>query len=418
MKCHSTLRMVIPALCAVTSCQGGEEGARTGTVALSLALSRGSGPALKGMRLEIQFSDQDITSPSFKYKWHETQSFTAAFPRPDETPVNLTWKTSVPFSGGQLRAQATAFDEAGCAIAVGTTRPSARPSSLTTVEPVVSIDLAPLAPPQCDGATWRGPDGGPTDGLAPDRPQEPASPDAAADPPATDAGDARAENSDGPAAGDAQPCDPSAPCPATNPCRRVSGICVEGRQVCAEGEPLADGQSCGQRMVCRGGACAACPEGDICEPNENPCLVGKLSCATGAAVCIEVRMAANGLACGEGKVCKSGDCSTDTCVEDVVCTVDQCTVGKTVCSGGQSHCSPTGNRADGSPCDGEGTCQEGVCRCGEGGFTCSYGTCLTVESSYATKQCCEQVASCYIAYCYGSSNSCRSYAGMTYCCRG
>jgi hypothetical protein len=178
------------------------------------------------------------------------------------------------------------------------------------------------------------------------------------------------------------PCGPSSVCSATGTCLEcragmacdlLNEACQTGKIDCSGGSPQcvasgneANGKVCGNGRVCREGACETCADGMTCRP-ANACHVGRLSCATGTAICTDTGAnVANGAMCGTNLFCSNGNCLA--CTPGSTCSPDNpCKTGGTSCETGTSQCLESGNQRDGTSC-GEGrVCQNGICRaCGDG----------------------------------------------------
>jgi hypothetical protein len=150
------------------------------------------------------------------------------------------------------------------------------------------------------------------------------------------------------------------------PCRAGKIECSTGTARCVASGDQANGKACGNGQVCRSGSCEACSDGMFCTP-ANKCHLGKLSCTSGRPVCVDMGdRAANGTGCGENLYCSNGACVS--CTAATSCTVSNpCKTGITTCDTGTSQCLEDRNRRDGTNC-GEGrVCQNGVCQaCGDG----------------------------------------------------
>ena len=101
------------------------------------------------------------------------------------------------------------------------------------------------------------------------------------------------------------PCRPDQPCSlGAGSCRRGLTACVNsagGRpyEVCREVGTQPVGTSCGPGSVCNAdGQCVACSEGASCTVPNGACLRGRVSCVTGAPVCVPYEQMAPGTACG------------------------------------------------------------------------------------------------------------------------
>jgi hypothetical protein len=164
------------------------------------------------------------------------------------------------------------------------------------------------------------------------------------------------------------PCVPDQACTATNPCRLAMTTCATATSApaCTETGDLADGTSCGDGVVCRGGACTpACQGGLACEP-PNPCTIGVSSCPTTAsdAVCILTANKEDGTSCGEGQVCSAGSCVTVTCQAGAACQpADPCRNGVVACTSPLSPgtCATSTTKDDGASCGTGQVCATGQC---------------------------------------------------------
>jgi cysteine-rich repeat protein len=155
-------------------------------------------------------------------------------------------------------------------------------------------------------------------------------------------------------------------CKSADACR-ANGTCDDAKHTCTPGAPVADGTACGSGMVCKAGVCTAgsCGNGTV-EAGEQ-CDFG-----TG-----------NGAGTGCEVDCKFS-CSktpTDTCVDTNPCNGTEVCANVTVGTGTGQKCSPGTNLADGTACGGGKVCKAGVCTsasCGNGtveaGEECDWGT--------------------------------------------
>jgi|GEM_PF-2338708 len=175
-------------------------------------------------------------------------------------------------------------------------------------------------------------------------------------------------------------------CAADGECQNghcISGICCATTcgecNSCSTGTCKAsdNGKTCGSGsgQFCNNGTCGACADGSNCNPNNNPCQTGKVSCSTGSAVCQNPVSVADGTpnVCGAGKVCKNGACAT--CADGSGCTgdaTDECHTYAISCSTGDPVCKASGNKANTTPCGpgksctggkqyDQATCNNGVC---------------------------------------------------------
>ncbi|MCA9668046.1 MAG: hypothetical protein KC503_20750 [Myxococcales bacterium] len=100
-------------------------------------------------------------------------------------------------------------------------------------------------------------------------------------------------------------CDPN-----TNLCKKGTSTCTNGVLGCVPNQlDQPDGKSCGTDLVCRGGNCVQCKQGDSCQPKAKPCNAGTFDCTQND--CIDSQTpAADGTACGNGMFCQNGTCTT------------------------------------------------------------------------------------------------------------
>jgi hypothetical protein len=172
------------------------------------------------------------------------------------------------------------------------------------------------------------------------------------------------------------------PAPA---CRQGRISCASGAAVCQVAEALADGTACADGQVCAGGACIDCTDGTSCTPS-NHCHTGAISCAAGAVACANAGgTVTDGTLCGTDHVCAAGDCVA--CTSGVRCAAENpCHVALTSCATGTSVCTETGdNVADGTVCGGEHVCSGGVCVPCAAGLACTPAdACHTGGMSCAT----------------------------------
>ncbi|MEY3015195.1 MAG: hypothetical protein RIT45_3930 [Pseudomonadota bacterium] len=172
---------------------------------------------------------------------------------------------------------------------------------------------------------------------------------------------------------DGLPCDDGDACTEGDVCQ--SGNCTAGDvKTCDDGNPCtldecALGTGACQSTPTPGAACDdgdVCSVGDVCTPDG--CKGGALPCEDGNACTTDscaapdgcVHVAADG-ACSDGDACTSGDaCQGGLCASVPAdcddkngCTTDTCDA--------QAGCQHQA-LADGSACEGEGTCTAGVCK--------------------------------------------------------
>lgn len=143
--------------------------------------------------------------------------------------------------------------------------------------------------------------------------------------------------------------------PEDEPCQVGTVACTGGVATCEVVSDADDGTECGTDQVCSDGACVACQAGKACDvENGDGCVKGELSCATGPS-CEVAGNQTNGKTCGTDKVCASGTC-TACKVGDACDPVDQlCKNGVLSCSAGPV-CNPTTNKAAGFECDTDKVC--------------------------------------------------------------
>lgn len=200
----------------------------------------------------------------------------------------------------------------------------------------------------------------------------------------------------------------------------ADGTCDDGKHTCTAGAAKADGTTCGTGLVCKAGACVAASCGDGIVSGTEQCDLGsgngpgtgcevdcKFSCSkapdscadaepcNGAETCATVTVGgktgqkcaagtplADGTACGTGKTCKAGVCTSALCGNGTLDAGEDCDFGsgngpgtgcetscKFSCTTAPDSCS------DGNPCNGAETC--GVVTVGgKTGQKCSAGTAL------------------------------------------
>jgi hypothetical protein len=96
-------------------------------------------------------------------------------------------------------------------------------------------------------------------------------------------------------------CAAGSECLTAGVCRRGVIACPHAAMpTCVDAGPLPVGTACGDGLVCDGsGACSPCDEGAVCDAG-NPCQLGRISCATGAPVCVGVSDRSSGTVCALG----------------------------------------------------------------------------------------------------------------------
>jgi hypothetical protein len=157
---------------------------------------------------------------------------------------------------------------------------------------------------------------------------------------------------------------PSVACPPSDGCH-VAGTCDPSTGLCSN--PNApDGTPCnGSNMcltyTCSSGVCTGSNPG-TCAPTDQCHVAG--TCNPVSGMCMP-QAAPNGTMCNDGNACTQNDtCQNGSCVggNPVVCMAsDACHVIGT-CDPNTGTCSnPPGNQ--GATCDGDGTCNGGMCKC-------------------------------------------------------
>ena len=192
------------------------------------------------------------------------------------------------------------------------------------------------------------------------------------------------------AAGKCEACTTGETCKPADLCKTGKLECKTGAPVCAPSADAPNGSPCGEGQVCSAGACVACRNGMSCVPS-NKCHNGSLSCTTGTPQCMDVGTnLPNGTTCGDGQVCREGECTT--CVERMPCTPtdNPCKAGEIRCATGTPVCVATAaNAPDGKECGAELSCRGGMCR------QCrTTGTCSTNPCKDSTYQCMNGLESC------------------------
>jgi hypothetical protein len=220
-----------------------------------------------------------------------------------------------------------------------------------------------------------------------------------ADVPAADAPvDAPASETSPPAdASQGVACQPGVACTPTNACHTGKTVCAAAGASCMDtAEVQADGTACGVSLYCSQGACLACADGTSCALAGQPCKLGRVSCASGLAVCVEAGNADEGKACGTSMTCASGSCVT--CQADAACVpANPCHLGKLTC-GTAPTCTDQGTLvADGTACGTDMVCGQGQCSackagqacapagnaCHTGATTCNTGKALCIDMGQA-----------------------------------
>jgi hypothetical protein len=181
--------------------------------------------------------------------------------------------------------------------------------------------------------------------------------------------------------------------PNGNPCQIGSMSCPPGAPTCVAMGFAANGTVCGTNRVCLNGACAACTAGVPCQPDENVCLAGSVSCTTGQPTCVSTGDSPDGTACDAG-ICCGGACAAcpPSTNQVLSCLGATCTLG---CTGGQtlcgSRCADTTSDSTAcgqwcTPCPAGSLCQNSKCGLVEYGdytpFQCASGPAATLRSGY------------------------------------
>jgi len=179
-------------------------------------------------------------------------------------------------------------------------------------------------------------------------------------------------------------------------CRLGAIACGSGQPVCEDAGSAPDGTACGGGgpYVCKGGQCTWCQDGLQCTPPDRPCHQGTVAaCATTGGTCQDTGAPLqNGWWCGDGRVCRDGDCVA--CVWSAPCDPGSAcyTGGYTDCSSGTPTCIPQQPRPDGESCGDGLVCSAGACvaacdsghACAPAWNACATGTmtCYSPASGY------------------------------------
>jgi hypothetical protein len=161
-------------------------------------------------------------------------------------------------------------------------------------------------------------------------------------------------------------CTEGVACTPANECHQGRVSCASGSSVCVDMlVAAAEGTTCGTGLVCNAGACAA-----LCTPNEacistNECKVAATACASATAspVCTDTGNVADGTSCGTGVVCRGGACAP-ACQGGQACQPpNPCTTGVTSCptTASDPYCILTANKEDGTACGQGLVCSAGSC---------------------------------------------------------
>jgi hypothetical protein len=163
-------------------------------------------------------------------------------------------------------------------------------------------------------------------------------------------------------------------CTPANSCHQGKVSCATGTAVCADAQAsVVDGTGCGSGHICLSGLCGA-----PCTPNQacttaNPCKLAMTTCATATSepACTEAGDLADGTGCGDGVVCRAGACVA-SCQGGQACQPpNACTLGVSSCPSTASDpvCILTANKEDGTSCGDGQVCSAGSCV----GLTCQAG---------------------------------------------
>jgi hypothetical protein len=191
-------------------------------------------------------------------------------------------------------------------------------------------------------------------------------------------------------------------CPATDQCHNP-GVCAPATGVCSnpvrigtcnDGNACTTGEACTAAGLCAGGTTRTCAAPGVCH------TAGTCNPATG--VCSDP-IAANGTRCGDLNACNGADtCQMGVCTAGtaVVCPAPAVCHTQGTCNPLTGMCTTpnaTNGTAcgDGNACNGNETCQAGVC---------SAGTPLTCTDN--NDPC--KTASCAPAACGGTASTCRA----------
>src|SRR5262249_14024178 len=135
--------------------------------------------------------------------------------------------------------------------------------------------------------------------------------------------------------------------------------CARGFEECIPTGNQADGTTCGWNQVCRGGICGTCTANTDC-PVDNVCHVGKSSCSTGAPVCVDSGNRPAGTSCDSGNGVCNGTGSCVACRSGTDCSTP-CHPGKISCTSGAPVCVAGPVSPDGSSCGDTSVCLRGDC---------------------------------------------------------
>jgi hypothetical protein len=160
---------------------------------------------------------------------------------------------------------------------------------------------------------------------------------------------------------------------------------ISGCRTCSVSADCSDGSVCNGNETCQGGVCAAgipllCNDGNPCTTNSCDPVLG----------CRSVPVA-NGFPCPDGDVCNGAEtCLSGVCVfgaapncnDGNACTTDSCSAifgCSSVYVPGCQPCSVDADCGDSNVCDGNETCQAGVCVAGTA-LVCNDGNPCTIDS--------------------------------------
>ena len=169
-------------------------------------------------------------------------------------------------------------------------------------------------------------------------------------------------------------CGAGADCSEAGSCQAMAISCASGVGTCTAAGNAPNGTGCGPNLYCNAGACQACANGSPCVPMSAACNVGSIQCADGGIACNDTgTKAADGTSCGQNMVCSGGACVS--CTAGAACAPggNPCATGTTSCSTGASTCAATGNLADGTPCGTNEVCSGGTCVACSTGAACNPG---------------------------------------------
>jgi hypothetical protein len=163
------------------------------------------------------------------------------------------------------------------------------------------------------------------------------------------------------------------------PCRTGYITCNAGTSRCNESGSVPDGRVCGAGKYCLNGNCSSCDQGSSCKLT-NSCKAGIISCSTGAPQCTETGNLADGTTCGSGHECKNGSC-LPSCTAGGSCNVGTpCHGGRISCDSGAPVCVDIGPDDSRGGCSGGNVCRNGACLLPDGklcgsGAECASSSC-------------------------------------------